>query len=125
LLIRENINGDVNLRVFFPEKVEDEGKVIGPKTFTGVNPQTPAFPLLKIPEILLGLTFDLKDLIGKTIKSFSGIGENHLFAEAVEKLDPVGNLELLDLFCHSRLSDRQGLCGCAKIPIFDGKVEDS
>ncbi len=115
----------MNLRVFFSEEVDDEREVVSPKTFAGMNPQASAFSLLKISEILLRLTFNLKDLVGKTVKSFPGIGENHFFTEAVEKLNAVGRLELLDLFRHRRLSDKQGFCGCAKTPVFCRKIEDS
>ena len=51
-----------------------------------MNPETAAFSLLKITEVLFGLALDLEDLIGKMIKRFPRIGENHLFAEAVEEL---------------------------------------
>jgi hypothetical protein len=38
LLIRENIESDVNLGIFFPEEVDDEREIVSPKTFAGMNP---------------------------------------------------------------------------------------
>jgi hypothetical protein len=90
-----------------------------------MNPQASAFSLLEVSEILFSLTFNLKDLVGKTEKGFPGIGEDHFFAEAVEKLNPLGRLELLDLFCHSRLGDKQSFCRCTKTSVFSGKVKHS
>jgi len=48
-----------------------------------MNPEAAAFPLLKITKVLLGLSFDLKDLVCKIVERFPCVGENHFFTEAV------------------------------------------
>ena len=83
MLICENVDGDVNLGVFLFEKVDDEREVVGAKALTGMNSEASAFPLLEIPEVLLSLAFDLKDLIGETIKSLPCIREDHFLTEAI------------------------------------------
>ena len=83
LLIGKDVDGDVNLRIFLPEKVDDKGEVVSAEALARMDPEAAAFSLLKVAETLLSLTFELKDFIRKIIEDFSGIGGDHLFAESV------------------------------------------
>ena|SRR4030066_925621 len=83
LPIGKDIDGDMNLRIFLPEQVDDEGEIVSTKTLTGMNSEAAAFPLLKITETLFSLTFYLKDFIRKLIEDFTGVGGHHLFPKSV------------------------------------------